>query len=392
MHKYILSLGILAILMSGITGIAAAAPAISFDPATVALSPGSAAQVKVVLSEAPHGLAGYKLTVRYPSGTVTVTGATFPSWGSSMNLKNPVSGGYLISAVDPNKQVQNGSINVILGTITLKAVSDGSATVTISDIQMNDDTDAVITPSTGVLQATVEGNAVTATATTTPAPTATTTTTTTTITTTTTSKTATTTAVTATSTTIPVTPGTTTAAVTSTTIVPAVTVTVPPPPVVTPEIAGFPTCVFTVNKAAGYAPLEVRFRDLSPGESLSGWEWDFGDGGSTMTQNPTYIYSTPGTYTVSLTVTNNLGSTTSTRAGLIRVLGPGEVIQTVAQVTPQQTTAGVSTEPVHTLPVWTSPEKTSTAPANKAAFPLPLALAGIGVAAAGCLFLKKKGS
>lgn len=383
MHQNIFCLGILAILMSCVAGIAAAEPAISFDPASVTFSPGSTEPVNILLSDAPHGLAGYKLTVRYPQDTVIVTGATFPSWGSSMNLKNPVSGGYLISAVDPNKQVQNGSTNVLLGTITLKGVSAGSTTLTISDIQMNDDNDILISPSTGTLQVTIEGegSAVTITATPTPTVTATTTTATTTVTTTTT--------------TTPVTTGisasTTTATVTSTTIVPAATITVPPVVIVTPAFAGSPACGFTTNKVAGYAPMEVLFRDLSTGESLSGWEWTFGDGGSSMTQNPVYTYRTPGTYTVSLTVTNGLGSTTSTRTGLIRVLGPGEPMPTVTPAEPPIRTG--TTQPVHTIPVWTpTPEKTGTVPTTQASSPLSPALAATGIAAAACLFLKKRGS
>jgi len=158
---------------------------------------------------------------------------------------------------------------------------------------------------------------------------------------------------------------------------------------VTPALAGSPTCGFTASKAAGYEPLEVRFRDLSTGESISGWEWTFGDGGSSTTQSPTYTYRMPGTYTVTLTVTNGLGSTTSTRPGLIRVLGPGEAMPTVTQAAPSQ--APVTTQPVNTIPVWTPSVKTSTASTTKqASSPLPLALAGTGITAAVCLFLQKK--
>jgi hypothetical protein len=42
------------------------------------------------------------------------------------------------------------------------------------------------------------------------------------------------------------------------------------------------------------------FTDLSIGGSI--WHWDFGDGASSIIQNPKHIYSTPGTYTVILTI------------------------------------------------------------------------------------------
>jgi PKD repeat protein len=37
------------------------------------------------------------------------------------------------------------------------------------------------------------------------------------------------------------------------------------------------------------------------------WNWNFGDGGTSMLQNPTHIYATPGTFTVTLTVTDAIG-------------------------------------------------------------------------------------
>ncbi|MEI7490201.1 MAG: PKD domain-containing protein [Bacteroidota bacterium] len=45
--------------------------------------------------------------------------------------------------------------------------------------------------------------------------------------------------------------------------------------------------------------------------SLVLWAWDFGDGGTALTQNPTYMFSTPGLHYVTLTVTNSNGCTQS---------------------------------------------------------------------------------
>ncbi len=41
------------------------------------------------------------------------------------------------------------------------------------------------------------------------------------------------------------------------------------------------------------------------------WEWDFGDGGSSDEQNPSYTYTTPGNYSVSLTITDDIGNSSS---------------------------------------------------------------------------------
>ncbi len=45
--------------------------------------------------------------------------------------------------------------------------------------------------------------------------------------------------------------------------------------------------------------------------TLVGWNWNFGDGGTASTQNPTYTYNTDGTYQATLEVTSNHGCTNS---------------------------------------------------------------------------------
>ncbi|MCK9335369.1 MAG: PEGA domain-containing protein [Candidatus Cloacimonetes bacterium] len=87
-----------------------------------------------------------------------------------------------------------------------------------------------------------------------------------------------------------------------------------------------PVADFTANTAAGPAPLTVRFTDTSTGDPTS-WSWDFGDGVTSTEQNPVHTYTTPGTYTAILTVTNTVGSdsarqnitVTTTQVGSIAV-------------------------------------------------------------------------
>ncbi|MFZ5981507.1 MAG: PKD domain-containing protein, partial [Candidatus Zixiibacteriota bacterium] len=93
-----------------------------------------------------------------------------------------------------------------------------------------------------------------------------------------------------------------------------ITVTAPPPPVAD----------FTGSPVAGEYPLTVNFTDLSANNPTS-WVWDFGDGlGTSTAQNPSYVYNTVGTYTVSLTATNAYGSDTETKFGYITVSEPGQ--------------------------------------------------------------------
>jgi PKD repeat protein len=74
--------------------------------------------------------------------------------------------------------------------------------------------------------------------------------------------------------------------------------------------------------------LEVHFTDLSTGVP-TGWEWNFGDGSAhSFAQNPIHTYTQPNTgntaitYTVSLTVTNAMGSDAETKTGYVTVYPP----------------------------------------------------------------------
>ncbi len=84
-------------------------------------------------------------------------------------------------------------------------------------------------------------------------------------------------------------------------------VVVNPPPAANFNPA-LPTCV---NRA-------VSFNDLSTAVAgvLNSWTWNFGDPGSgaanaSAMQNPTHVYGNPGTYTVTLSVTNDKGCTSA---------------------------------------------------------------------------------
>jgi len=55
------------------------------------------------------------------------------------------------------------------------------------------------------------------------------------------------------------------------------------------------------------ANLTVKFTDTST-NSPTRWEWNFGDGSTSNEQNPVHVYSSEGTYTVTLVATNYGGS------------------------------------------------------------------------------------
>ena len=81
---------------------------------------------------------------------------------------------------------------------------------------------------------------------------------------------------------------------------------------------------FVASVTDGTVPLQVQFYDRSQpgGYPIRAWAWDFGDGtGSTMV-NPVKVYTAPGTYTVSLTITTARGNLTRRAESLIRVTDP----------------------------------------------------------------------
>lgn len=79
---------------------------------------------------------------------------------------------------------------------------------------------------------------------------------------------------------------------------------------------------FSANITGGPAPLTVQFTDLSTGGNISSWLWDFGGQSSTL-RHPLHCFNSPGSYSVSLTVSDALGnSSTETRQGYINVTNP----------------------------------------------------------------------
>lgn len=74
---------------------------------------------------------------------------------------------------------------------------------------------------------------------------------------------------------------------------------------------------FTVDKTSGCAPLVVNFLDIS--NQGNSWLWDFGNGVTSTEQNPTFIFTQPGFYSITLITSENGISDTIVRSSLIRV-------------------------------------------------------------------------
>lgn len=79
---------------------------------------------------------------------------------------------------------------------------------------------------------------------------------------------------------------------------------------------------FTVDKNYGPAPLTVQFTDRSSSDATR-WLWRFGDGDTTMQQNPTHTFQQEGIYNVRLFVWDADTSNVSNISKEIRVVGYG---------------------------------------------------------------------
>lgn len=73
---------------------------------------------------------------------------------------------------------------------------------------------------------------------------------------------------------------------------------------------------FTVKDKIAYVNKSIQFIDGSV--KATSWDWNFGDGTSSTSQNPTHAYALPGTYTVSLTI--NGGADSETETNIIHVM------------------------------------------------------------------------
>lgn len=72
-----------------------------------------------------------------------------------------------------------------------------------------------------------------------------------------------------------------------------------------------PVASFTYSPSSPTTADTVQFTDNSSDEDgqVVSWSWNFGDGATSIAQNPSHQYTTLGTYTVTLTVTDDQGET-----------------------------------------------------------------------------------
>jgi len=88
-----------------------------------------------------------------------------------------------------------------------------------------------------------------------------------------------------------------------------------PTPTATP-IPTAPTAGFTVTPAIGPAPLTVQVTDTSTG--ATSWQYSFGDSTPNSTaENPSHTYIANGTYVITQTVSNSVGSSSASHVVIV---------------------------------------------------------------------------
>lgn len=89
------------------------------------------------------------------------------------------------------------------------------------------------------------------------------------------------------------------------------------------QVADVPQTDFVANPLIVCAGTNVNFTDLSTtSTTIDGWNWNFGDGTSSVIQNPSHSYNIVGTYNVSL-VSSTIGCTDTFRVdNYIKVIEP----------------------------------------------------------------------
>jgi PKD repeat protein len=83
---------------------------------------------------------------------------------------------------------------------------------------------------------------------------------------------------------------------------------------------GPPVANFTAYPVAGGVPLTTTFTDQS--QAATTYLWNFGDGQTSTLKNPAHTYTAMGTYTVTLTATNQFGSDNEVKTNYITVTTP----------------------------------------------------------------------
>jgi len=132
-------------------------------------------------------------------------------------------------------------------------------------------------------------------------------------------------------------------------ILPSTITTAPPPPA-----NQAPQVTIGASATSGTAPLSVNFTSNATDADayIASYTWAFGDGHTSTLPNPSNLYSSAGTYTARLTVTDNVGATASVTLVITAVTPP--VTSTTLKVLSWNTDFSKGTDNIY------NPDRTAT--------------------------------
>ncbi len=100
------------------------------------------------------------------------------------------------------------------------------------------------------------------------------------------------------------------------------------------NVYSVPTAAFTAPTVCSNSPSSFTDQSTVSSGTINGWAWDFGDGGTSTSQNPSHTYTSAGSsYNVTLVVTTAQGCTNSIT----------NQVSTTAPTAPTITTSGTTT-------------------------------------------------
>ncbi|OPX67283.1 MAG: hypothetical protein A4E37_01551 [Methanoregulaceae archaeon PtaB.Bin056] len=134
------------------------AASIQIDPASITVQQGKTATVSLTLNDVSSGLAGYDLVIRFTNPVVAeVSEVVYPSWAVMNDTTRKADGSVRLSGIDISRQVEPGTMQIPLATMSIKGISGGSSSFIIESIYMDADGGAVITPTLSTGTITVPG-------------------------------------------------------------------------------------------------------------------------------------------------------------------------------------------------------------------------------------------
>jgi len=124
-----------------------AATSIEMVPSIVTVQKNASAEIRLLVDDAPSGLAGYDLVVRLSNpGIAEISEVTYPSWAALNNTTRKTDGSIRISGVDLSRQVNPGMTAIPLATLKIGGISEGWTSISLESVNMDDDGGAIITP------------------------------------------------------------------------------------------------------------------------------------------------------------------------------------------------------------------------------------------------------